>query len=300
MFLRILAVALGGVLLLAACGSDDSSDTDAAAAAEAEEAASAEPDQADDEADSELPSGDKPVVVVPDGEAPTGLVTIDVVVGDGPEAAAGDLVTAHYVGVLHEDGTEFDSSWDRGQPFEFQLGAGGVIPGWDQGIEGMKVGGQRMLVIPSDLAYGEVGSPPTIGPDAALVFVVDLVDLLALPEEPTLEMPDEFTDELQIIDLVEGDGAEVEEGDIAKFHYKLALESSGQVEESSWATEPVEVPVGVDADVIPGFDEGLLGMKEGGRRMLVIPPDLAFGEEGNGPVPPNDTLIFVIDLLKVT
>lgn len=109
--------------------------------------------------------------------APTGLITEDIVVGDGPEAKQGDTVKVQYVGALYEDGTEFDASWDRNEPFEFTLGAGQVIQGWDQGVEGMKVGGRRVLVIPSDLGYGPQGSPPTIPGGATLVFVVDLEDV---------------------------------------------------------------------------------------------------------------------------
>ena len=82
-----------------------------------------------------------------------------------------------YVGVDYETGKEFDASWDRGQPFPFQLGAGNVIEGWDEGVAGMKVGGRRELIIPPDLAYGKQGSPPAIGPDATLIFVIDLIDV---------------------------------------------------------------------------------------------------------------------------
>jgi peptidylprolyl isomerase len=119
----------------------------------------------------------KPVIEVPDEPPPTELVSEDIVEGDGPAAAPGDKLTMQYVGVDYETGEQFDASWDTGEPFEFELGAGGVIPGWDQGIEGMKVGGRRQLTIPPDLAYGPQGSPPAIGPNATLVFVVDLLDV---------------------------------------------------------------------------------------------------------------------------
>jgi peptidylprolyl isomerase len=104
-------------------------------------------------------------------------VSEDIVTGDGPTAEAGDQLTVQYVGVDYETGEQFDASWDNGQPFDFELGAGNVIPGWDEGIEGMKVGGRRELTIPPDLAYGPNGSPPDIGPNATLVFVVDLLDV---------------------------------------------------------------------------------------------------------------------------
>jgi peptidylprolyl isomerase len=119
----------------------------------------------------------KPKVEVPDGPPPDELESEDLVVGDGAEAKPGDTVTMEYVGVSYSNGKEFDSSWERPEPFTFQLGSGQVIPGWDQGIPGMKVGGRRQLIIPPDLAYGEAGSPPDIGPNETLVFVVDLTDV---------------------------------------------------------------------------------------------------------------------------
>jgi peptidylprolyl isomerase len=121
--------------------------------------------------------GTKPTVEVPSGPPPDHLVVKDLKEGDGAEAKAGDQVTVQYVGVLYDGGKEFDSSWDRNQPFPFTLGSGQVIPGWDQGVEGMKVGGRRELVIPPDLAYGATGQPPDIPPNATLVFVIDLVSV---------------------------------------------------------------------------------------------------------------------------
>jgi peptidylprolyl isomerase len=117
----------------------------------------------------------KPEVPKPEGPPPKELQSEDLREGQGEAAKAGDTVSVHYVGVLHENGKQFDASWDRGQPFEFQLGAGMVIPGWDQGVEGMKPGGRRRLTIPPDLAYGERGAPPDIGPNEPLVFVIDLL-----------------------------------------------------------------------------------------------------------------------------
>jgi peptidylprolyl isomerase len=119
----------------------------------------------------------KPKVDVPTGPPPKTLQSKDITVGSGDTAQAGDTLTMQYVGVLYDNGKEFDSSWSHGQPFTFQLGAGSVIPGWDQGIVGMKVGGRRQLIIPPDLGYGAQGSPPAIPPNATLVFVVDLLDV---------------------------------------------------------------------------------------------------------------------------
>jgi peptidylprolyl isomerase len=116
----------------------------------------------------------KPEVPQPAGTPPDELVADDVVVGEGDAAKPGDHVTVHYVGVSFSDGTQFDSSWDRGAPFDFPLGAGRVIQGWDYGVTGMREGGRRTLVIPPSLGYGERGIGP-IAPNETLVFVVDLV-----------------------------------------------------------------------------------------------------------------------------
>ena len=123
----------------------------------------------------------KLTVEIPAGDPPTELVTEDITVGDGPTAAPGDKVSMQYVGVLYSDGTEFDASWNRGEPFEVVLGEGNVIQGWDQGIPGMNLGGRRQLVIPPDLAYGDRASEK-IPAGSTLVFVVDLAQVCkALP-----------------------------------------------------------------------------------------------------------------------
>ncbi len=119
----------------------------------------------------------KPDVEVPGGPPPKQLEVEDITEGDGAEAQEGDSVTVEYVGVSYSTGKEFDSSWERAEPFTFTLGGGQVIKGWDEGIVGMKVGGRRQLIIPPDLAYGKQGAPPDIGPNETLVFVVDLVDV---------------------------------------------------------------------------------------------------------------------------
>ncbi|WP_347350099.1 FKBP-type peptidyl-prolyl cis-trans isomerase [Intrasporangium sp.] len=123
------------------------------------------------------PHRTKPEIDFPEGEAPTELVVEDLIVGDGPEAKAGDTVSAHYVGVARSTGEEFDSSWGRGRPLEFRLGVGMVIPGWDRGIAGMKIGGRRRLTVPPELAYGDKGAGAAIGPGETLIFVVDLEDV---------------------------------------------------------------------------------------------------------------------------
>jgi len=120
---------------------------------------------------------DKPEIDFPDSPAPTDLEVTDITAGDGAEAKAGSTISAHYVGVAHSTGEEFDASYDRGEPLSFKLGAGQVIAGWDQGIQGMKVGGRRKIVIPAHLGYGDRGAGAAIKPGETLIFVVDLVDV---------------------------------------------------------------------------------------------------------------------------
>ncbi|MFJ8442034.1 FKBP-type peptidyl-prolyl cis-trans isomerase [Kitasatospora griseola] len=117
----------------------------------------------------------KPEIDFPGGDAPTELQIRDIVVGDGAEAKAGANVEVHYVGVTFASGEEFDASWNRGQTFRFPLGGGRVIKGWDQGVEGMRVGGRRELVIPPHLAYGNQSPSPLIPAGSTLIFVVDLL-----------------------------------------------------------------------------------------------------------------------------
>ncbi|MFG3200164.1 FKBP-type peptidyl-prolyl cis-trans isomerase [Streptomyces sp. NPDC048208] len=117
----------------------------------------------------------KPEIDFPIGDAPSELLVEDLVVGDGPEAKPGAMVEVHYVGVTFETGEEFDASWNRGQTFRFPLGGGRVIKGWDQGVEGMKVGGRRKLTIPPHLAYGNQSPSPLIPAGSTLIFVVDLL-----------------------------------------------------------------------------------------------------------------------------
>jgi peptidylprolyl isomerase len=120
---------------------------------------------------------ERPRIEKPDGDIPFELVLEDLVVGEGDEATKGSKVAVHYVGVSFSTGEEFDASWNRGQPFRFQLGRGNVIPGWDAGVVGMRIGGRRKLTIPSAMAYGARGAGGVIKPHEPLVFVVDLLSV---------------------------------------------------------------------------------------------------------------------------
>ncbi len=151
-------------LLIAGCGSDDSPTTSSSASTE--EAAAPEPEAPEEKT--------APKVTVPKGAPPKSTETKDLEEGTGAAAKAGDVVSVNYVGVNYRTGKEFDASWGRGEPFIFTLGTHEVISGWDEGIEGMKVGGRREIIIPPNHAYGATGSPPAIPPNETLVFVVDL------------------------------------------------------------------------------------------------------------------------------
>jgi peptidylprolyl isomerase len=168
--------ALAAAALIAGCGSSGSSSTIGVGNEnKSDEALVKAGETATAKTPTSGPLASEPKVTPPSGPAPATLEKKDLVVGTGKEAKTGDTVTVNYVGVLYKGGKEFDASWKRKEPFQFKLGQGQVIKGWDQGVAGMKVGGRRELVIPAELAYGKTGSPPAIPPNAPLVFVVDLL-----------------------------------------------------------------------------------------------------------------------------
>jgi peptidylprolyl isomerase len=177
---------IGAAALIAGCGSSSSSSTigvnnqntaDQALAKSSGSTTSSTPTTptATAKTPTSGPLSKEPKVTPPSGPSPTKLVVKDLITGTGPAAKAGGSVTVNYVGVLYHGGKEFDASWKRGEPATFSLEPGRLIAGWTQGIPGMKVGGRRELIIPSALAYGAKGSPPTIPPNAPLVFVIDLL-----------------------------------------------------------------------------------------------------------------------------
>jgi peptidylprolyl isomerase len=176
--LRIIAVlALLAVTGLAACGDDDEGEADGSPPPAAEEQTETEPTPSE-QREALKDTSTKPEIPRPAGSPPRRLQTEDIVRGKGPAAKPGDTVTVHYAGVTFSTGQEFDASWNRGQPFSLPLGAGRVIPGWDEGIVGMKVGGRRILTIPPEMAYGSQGTPDgSIGPNETLVFVVDMLEI---------------------------------------------------------------------------------------------------------------------------
>lgn len=163
-------------LFLAGCGEDSSTTAETSGTTEEQAAppTTTEEKSPAEKATEEAEKRTKPQISVPGSPPPTKLVVRDIEAGTGPAAKAGDEVSVHYVGVDYKSGQQFDASWDRGEPIVFPLGSESVIPGWERGLKGMKVGGRRELVIPPDLAYGSQGGGG-IAPNSTLVFVVDLL-----------------------------------------------------------------------------------------------------------------------------
>lgn len=206
--------------------------------------------------------------------------------GSGAAAKKGDLIEVHYTGKFR-DGRVFESSLDSNQPYTFLLGRKQVIVGWDEGIPGMKVGGKRRLLIPAALAYGEKGHPPAIPPNADLVFEIDLLGIYTpLPGG------------LYVRDLVEGKGDQpVKKGYQVEVDYTGWLDTGKQFD-SSKGKEPLQFKVG-SPNIIAGMSQGIEGMKVGGKRKIIIPPGLAYGDRGRPPIPPKAELTFEIELVKI-
>lgn len=235
---------------------------------------------------------------------PSGLQFEDTVAGGGKQAQAGHDVTVHYTGWLWVDGAKadkFDSSLDRREPFEFELGAGMVIRGWDEGVQGMQIGGKRTLIIPAGLGYGARGAGGVIPPNATLCFEVELLGVAGGPEPVELNLATTGSG-LQYEDRVVGDGAEAAKGQRVSVHYTGWLYKDGmrgkKFDSSKDRGQPFKFRLG-GGEVIQGWDEGVQGMKVGGTRMLVLPPELGYGARGaGGVIPPNATLLFEVELLS--
>lgn len=293
-FLSLLAAL---ALLAAACGSSTDTASEETTEAPTEESVD-ETDEATPEETTEATdtgnefNGGKPVVDIPAGDAPTDLVTEDLIVGEGNAAAAGDLLEMHYVGVLFDDGSQFDASWDRGDTFSFVLGQGRVIQGWDEGIVGMTEGSRRVLTIPPAQAYGDNSPSPDIPNGSTLVFVVDLVAAHS-PHEVDTTTGD--ATELEVTVISEGDGPEVTANSAIEVLYSIAPVSTGQVEQSSWTDgQTGNFVVGANpVEIFAGWSESLVGQNVGDELRIVVPPAL-------GPDPErDDTLITHITILDI-
>jgi peptidylprolyl isomerase len=297
MYRRLTPLLLALALLGAACGGSTSVTSDFTT-----EDASTTTTSIAESASSTAPvvdaiNGGKPVVEIPAGDVPTDLESDDLIDGTGKTAASGDYLLMHYVGVLHDNGEQFDASWDRGDTFNFILGQGRVIQGWDEGIVGMKVGGRRLLNIPPEQAYGDTdrsGIPANSG----LVFVVDLLGAFTPPE---VENASEPVTELQVTVVEDGTGDPVEAGSLVEIHYRAVLQTTGEVFASSWEDgQPAIFEVGVTPmQTIPAWDVGLQGKRVGDSIRMVIPPGLGISGASDQ-IPADATIITEVTILGVT
>jgi peptidylprolyl isomerase len=230
----------------------------------------------------------------------SGLQYYDITVGEGDMPVEGQEVVVNYVAWL-QDGEQFiaSSANQGGEPLTFALGSDAVFPGWEEGVSTMQKGGKRFLVIPADLALGEEGGG-SIPPGATLLMEIELIDVLPLVLPTSVDEADFTTTEsgLKYYDIVEGDGDEAASGMSVTVDYTGWLTSNVKFDSSLDAGQPFTFTLGTGG-VIPGWDEGVAGMKVGGKRQLVIPAELGYGETGGGIIPPNATLIFEVELLEV-
>lgn len=250
-----------------------------------------------------IPRTPKPAVSVP-AQIPTELQITDLVAGTGYAAAGGDTVFVDYVGVRTVDGIEFDNSYERGIPFDFALGQGRVIAGWDQGLIGIQVGTRRQLDIPGPLAYGD--SPPggsVIQPGDALTFVIEARAVIPLrdPAEALVDLdlvPSVGATEVVVADVAVGTGEPVAAGKTAVVHMLLVSGDTEKVLLNTWDGDGAVPIMLVEGGSLPGLVEGIEGMRVGGRRVITMPPDDAFGPGGEPEIglPANTDLIVVAEL----
>ena len=228
----------------------------------------------------------------------SGLKYIDIALGDGAMPETGDKVVVHYTGTL-EDGTKFDSSRDRNRPFEFPLGMGRVIKGWDEGLASMRIGGKRQLIIPANLGYGDraTGKIPA---NSTLIFDVELIDIKKQFKDTDFDLPGKeivLESGLRIIEHIKGRGQKPKSGNKVKVHYSGYLQTGVKFDSSHDRGREFEFVLG-QGQVIKGWDEGIAQINKGGKSTLIIPPDLGYGERGaGGVIPPNATLLFEVELV---
>ncbi|MBW1602149.1 FKBP-type peptidyl-prolyl cis-trans isomerase [Streptomyces sp. JJ66] len=268
--------------------------------------------------------GQKPTIAKGEGD-PSGDIAVQVVVaGTGAKVAEGDLLQVDYLGQKWDTAEVFDNSFDRGKPSVFPIGERFLIPAWDQVMVGQQVGSRVLMAVPPQFGYGEQGDPSgTIKGDDTLVFVMDVHDTFnasssakgkraaqddaALPKigtntdgkAPAIEVPKAAPPkELVSAYVLEGDGPEVTESDGVVVQYKGVLWDGGKEFDSTYARgEITQFGLG---QVIQGWAQGLTGQKVGSRVMIVVPPELGYGEEGTDGIPGGATIVFSVDILAVT
>lgn len=244
-------------------------------------------------------------------QSPNGLRIEDYQLGEGELAQVGSQLTLRFVGYL-DDGTVFDQNADASMPpFRFALPQKPKVQGWGLGLRGMRAGGVRKIVVPPGLAYGEEGDPadedvPAIPPNSTLTYLVKLMEVkppLASPEPATsfekkVLQRDARPGGLVAEDIKLGFGEAAQPGDKARFYFRGLLQDGTNVTAKDGRAKPMEIVIG-DEKNIEGWNQGMVGMKVGGLRRLRVPAKLAFGDEGEGPIPPRANVIFLIQLVEL-
>ncbi|MGW7369176.1 FKBP-type peptidyl-prolyl cis-trans isomerase [Streptomyces sp. NPDC054841] len=296
------------LLSTAACGSDKASD-------------SATPTNGLPAITAGQKFGEKPTLAKGEGDPPKDLKVEVISEGKGQTLKKGDQAQVNYLGQLWNGNKPFDNSFDRGEPFAVTIGGGGVIEGWQKALDGQKVGSRLEVSIPPELGYGAQGQGE-IPPNATLVFVMDIVKGLTIPvsakgtevaqdnidlpkvgtntdgKAPSITVPKKPAPAKLVSNyIIEGSGPAVKAGDTLSVQYKGVLWTDGKEFDSSYSKgAPVSFPL---ANVIPGWQKGLEGKKVGSRVLLVVPPDMGYGDQGQGPIPAKATLVFSVDILAV-
>ncbi|MDZ4668134.1 MAG: FKBP-type peptidyl-prolyl cis-trans isomerase [bacterium] len=221
--------------------------------------------------------------------------------GKGRKVESGDKVSVHYVGTL-PDGTKFDSSRDRNQPFSFKVGAGQVIKGWDEGLTLLNIGDKAILTIPPAIGYGDrnMGSIP---PNSTLIFDIEVVDAVTPIKAASYDVKGKDTlttaSGLRYILVQKGSGEQAAVGKTVDVHYTGYLMDGRTFDSSIERGEPISFPLGQNM-VIKGWEEGIALMKVGDKMRLIIPSELGYGANGaGGVIPPNASLIFDVELVNV-
>lgn len=234
----------------------------------------------------------------------SGLQYIVITPGEGESPQDGDVVTMNYVAKLTDDTILADTAMSGG-PATAILGRDQLLPGWEEGLKLMKPGEKANFLLPPELAFGEEGYG-SIPPNAQIILEVELISVEAPPVPPEVDEADLITTDsgLKYYDIVVGDGPEAVEGDTVSTEYTIWVQGGSEdgsdlFISASNGRGPATFVLGKITQIFPGWDEGTHGMKVGGKRYLVIPPELALGEQGAGEIPPNATLIMVIELTDV-
>ncbi|RFU87056.1 FKBP-type peptidyl-prolyl cis-trans isomerase [Streptomyces triticagri] len=265
--------------------------------------------------------GDKPTVAKGPGKPSKDLAVKTLIAGDGGKVVKGDYLQADYLGQIWDTAKVFDNSYDRGKPAAFPIGTGKVIPGWDQGLVGKKIGSRVQLAIPPALGYGKQGNPQGgIKGTDTLVFVVDIVGTfngkssakgkevaqsnIDLPKvgtntdgkAPKIDVPKKDAPKKLVSSyVIEGDGPELKESDGVLVQYKGVLWDGGKEFDSTYKRG--ELAQFMLSQVVKGWSQGLKGKKAGSRVLIVVPPDLGYGDKKQQGIPANSTLVFTVDIL---